>query len=310
MQTDKSILDSLAEEAIEGRQIAHMRPVILKEILHYDILYCLEQANLLGNMVFQGGTSLRLCYGAPRYSEDLDFVAGTDYRPAHLASLKDRIEAYLGKRYGLEVTVKEPKLLNRTSARADVNVDRWQVAVITDPGRRDLPKQRIRIEVVNIPAYTAQVRKLNVNYAFLPDGYRDLLVVVESLDEIMADKLVSLAASQKYVRHRDIWDLSWLRQQGATVRPELVACKVFDYRIDDYSARLASMIERAPAIISGRAFKEEMKRFLPVDAHRRSLENPKFGRYLTGCITELYQELQSKLDSTPNPDAPGLSPGP
>ena len=53
-----------------------MRPVIEKEILHYDILFCLDQAGLLKDLVFQGGTCLRLCYGANRFSEDLDFAGG------------------------------------------------------------------------------------------------------------------------------------------------------------------------------------------------------------------------------------------
>ena len=79
--------------------------------------------------------------------------------------------------------------------------------------------ERIHIEIANVPAYTSEVRKLRANYEFLPDGYTDLLIVVESLDEIMADKLLALAASQKRVRHRDIWDLAWLRQRGAEVRP-------------------------------------------------------------------------------------------
>ena len=299
MKTKNSVLDALIETAMKGRQTAQMRPVIQKEILHYDILYCLEQANLLGNLVFQGGTSLRLCYGASRYSEDLDFVAGKDFTSADLAKLKDRIEPYLGERYGLHVTVREPQSLKKKSPQGHINVDRWQVAVVTDPGRRDLPKQRIKIEVVNIPAYTAEIRKLNVNYEFLPDGYKDLLIVVESLDEIMADKLVSLAAMQKYVRHRDIWDLSWLKQQGASVRPDLVVRKIADYRIDGYPALLDSLLQRAPSIIAGQAFQDEMKRFLPLDDYQRSLENPKFERFLSRSILDLYRELRSKLDLPP-----------
>ena len=61
---------------------------------------------------------------------------------------------------------------------------------------------------------------MNVNYDFLPDGYGDTLVLTEARDEIMADKLVSLVNTQRYVRHRDIWDLRWLKQQGAAVNSE------------------------------------------------------------------------------------------
>lgn len=59
---------------------------------------------------------------------------------------------------------------------------------------------------------------MRLNYNFLPDGYADTLVLTETLDEVMADKLVSLVNTTGYVRHRDIWDLRWLKQQGAKVR--------------------------------------------------------------------------------------------
>lgn len=46
---------------MNNSQMAAMRPVIEKEVLHYDILFCLDQMGLLDNLVFQGRTSLRLC---------------------------------------------------------------------------------------------------------------------------------------------------------------------------------------------------------------------------------------------------------
>ena len=290
------IFDALVERALEGGQVGHMRSVIQKELLHYDILYALDRAGLLNGLVFQGGTSLRLCYGAPRYSLDLDFVAGRDFKPSDLAGLKGSVEDHLGARYGLEVKVKDPAVLNEGTARGDAIVARWQVAVVTDAARKDLPKQRVKIEVAKIPAHTTEVRRLNVNYAFLPDGYGDLLIVVESLDEIMADKLVSLVASHRYVRYRDIWDLTWLQQQGATVRPDLVRRKIADYGVVGYWTLMNSFLERAPSLIADPVFHDEMRRFLPMDRYERSLGVPGFERFLTGAITDLYRELRRGLD--------------
>lgn len=76
----------------------------------------------------------------------------------------------------------------------------------------------------------------------------------------MADKLVSLVNTQRYVRHRDVWDLRWLKQQGARVRTDWVRNKVADYFIDDYPQKLATMLERLPDIIKGDAFRNEMAR--------------------------------------------------
>ncbi|WP_254361208.1 hypothetical protein [Photorhabdus heterorhabditis] len=60
----------------------------------------------------------------------------------------------MGVRYGFEVTVKEPNELRNKPEYAEVKVDKWQISVTTAPERKDLPKQHIKIEIANIPAYT------------------------------------------------------------------------------------------------------------------------------------------------------------
>lgn len=285
----------LVNRVMQDANVTHMRPVIEKELLHYDILFCLEEKGLLDNLVFQGGTSLRLCRGGNRFSEDLDFAGGRDFSSTRLGEMKDCLQDYIGKRYGLEVIVKEPAVLKEDAEYAELNIDKWQISVITAPDRKEMPRQRIKIEVANVPAYTREALPLIVNYDFLPDGYEDTLIFTETLDEVMADKLVSLPATKRYIRHRDIWDLSWLKQQGAIVQPELVQRKIADYRLPDYPDRLELMIEKLPNIVTGSDFKNEMKRFLPTDVYDRTLGKEKFEGFLVNTVTGLFKELIQKL---------------
>ena len=67
-------LEELAGEIASKVDGAGLTPVIEKEIVHYEIIRSLGRNGLLQDITFQGGTSLRLCYGSQRYSEDLDFV--------------------------------------------------------------------------------------------------------------------------------------------------------------------------------------------------------------------------------------------
>lgn len=46
---------------------------IIREELEMAILHYISQSELSENLVFKGGTALRLCYGSPRFSQDLDF---------------------------------------------------------------------------------------------------------------------------------------------------------------------------------------------------------------------------------------------
>jgi hypothetical protein len=177
--------------------------------------------------------------------------------------MKSCVEHYVGRRYGLEVSVKEPAELQGEADCAELTIDKWQVAVVTAPRRRDLPKQRIKIEVANIPAYSREPRPLLVNYDFLPDGYGDTLIMTETLDEVMANKLVSLVNTLRYVRHRDIWDLRWLKQQGATINPMWVRQKIRDYGISDYPDKLEAMGRRLPDIFTGSNSRKKWRLLFP-----------------------------------------------
>ncbi|ONF42572.1 hypothetical protein BTO32_15305 [Marinobacter lutaoensis] len=296
MKIDTADFNALVDRAMQDDSLQHMRPVIEKELIHYDLLYALDREGLLDDLVFQGGTSLRLCYGANRFSEDLDFAGGADFSARQLTEMKQCVEDYLSARYGLEVSVKEPSSLRKELEYAELKIDKWQIKIVTAPGRPDLPSQKIKLEVANIPAHTKTARPLMRNYDFLPDGYEDLLIMVETPSEIMADKLISLPATERYVRNRDIWDLAWLsNQRGCELDADLVERKIMDYRIDDYPGKLDAMISRLPEIIAGKPFHDEMGRFLPANVHQRTLAQPKFHSYLVSRVTDLLTEVEDHL---------------
>ena len=124
-------------------------------------------------------------------------------------------------------------------------------------------------------------------------------------DEIMADKLVSLTVAEQ-VRHRDIWDLAWLQQQGAGIRPDLVVSKINDYRVTGYLALVDNMIGQCSSIIEGGPFKNQMRRFLPADIQKQTLDKARYSEALAGAITGLYTELQRRLlDDTDDNDGGG-----
>lgn len=58
---------------------ARTRPGIVKELLHYDMLFALQRSKLLNGLVVKGRTALRLVHGSQRLSEDLDFAGGKDF---------------------------------------------------------------------------------------------------------------------------------------------------------------------------------------------------------------------------------------
>ncbi|MDC9581898.1 nucleotidyl transferase AbiEii/AbiGii toxin family protein [Xenorhabdus sp. PR6a] len=294
---DKTDFNILVDEIVTQDGLANIRPVVEKELLHYDILYCMAKDGLLRQLTFQGGTSLRLCYDSSRFSEDLDFAGGRDFCSADLSRIKESVESYLGTRYGLEVTVKEPNELRKEPEYADVKIDKWQISVTTAPERKDLPKQRIKIEIANIPAYTKNPRPLKRNYPVLPDGYSETIVLVEELTEIMADKLVSFPATTKHIRYRDMWDLIWLKQQGVEPDTNLIERKISDYHLTDFDELLQSRLNSIENLIASDTFQDEMKRFIPAPVYNRTIGQTDFVRYLEISLKELLTTIQRELYS-------------
>lgn len=301
---DRADFDSLVNRAMAEPGRAHMRPVIEKELLHYDILYALDVNGLLDELTFQGGTALRLIYGGSRFSEDLDFAGGVDFDQRKLSEIKDCLMDYVGARYGLVAQVKSPKDVALEAVNRGLNVCKWQLSVQTAPDRPDLPRQRIKLEVANIPAYTREPLPLQLNYPWLPEGYTQTLVQTETLDEILADKLVSLP-NCNYVRHRDIWDIAWLTQapRSAGVRGDLINRKLGDYSVSDYIAKLDNIAGRLPEIFAGKECQGSLRRFLPMDTVARTLDQDKFGQYLVSSVRKALGEAREcHLGKAPAPE--------
>lgn len=137
----------------------------------------------------------------------------------------------------------------------------------------------------------------------MPDGYRDTLIYVESLEEVMADKIISLPATQKYVRHRDILDLMWLQQEGATINKELIEKKIIDYKIEEFMEMLDRRIHSIETIVNGADFEREMKRFLSQESYERTLGKKKFREFLisnlAGLLTSAKKELSANTNNEP-----------
>lgn len=162
-------LEELAGNIASKVDGARLTPVIEKEIVHYEIIRSLGRNGLLQDITFQGGTSLRLCYGSQRYSEDLDFVAGDKFDSLPLDDFSRTLRCDLLRSYDTEVSVREPKIANDLDG---VGMRRWTVSVNTNIARPDLPKQRIKLEIAFVPAHTSTVRRVAFHISDYQTGTR------------------------------------------------------------------------------------------------------------------------------------------
>lgn len=263
--TDK--LEKLKTQAsLESRANPALFNTVIKEGLHRDILTCLAKSDLGKDVVFQGGTALRLCYNNNRYSEDLDFVSPGPVDLDAIARFKVLITKLIKDDYGATVDFKNPKEAKGPTNATGIDVKRWAVKIELGSMEGTLKtKQQIHVEIAEgIPALDARPTAIH-RFTASPVGQPPVIMHVSSREEILADKFVAVIGRQ-YFKARDIWDIKFLLDSGVKVKPEWVLEKCKQYGIaDDAYAVSQMMIKKASDLaspITAEAFKSEMTRFL------------------------------------------------
>lgn len=292
-------LMQLAEQEAGGVDVP-TRSTIVKELLHYDILLALSRSELSRRLVFQGGTALRLCYGGQRYSEDLDFVCGRDStEPFNIDELEALLRAHVTDRYGLAVEIKQPGP-DRHFDDESVVVKRWSFNVVV-PGFA--AAQKIHFEVCNVPSHAAAPLLLQPRYGFLSDVYGDIALQVESLEEILADKVVALVG-RSHLKARDLWDLRWLAQKGLQPDVALVLAKCEDYGLEDIDQRIDAALARLAAPAAPAAFANEMVRFVTPSLGLRLLGSDALVRPWLTHAQDLLQAVRPQVADAAKPPGP------
>jgi predicted nucleotidyltransferase component of viral defense system len=260
-----AIADFMVQRGIPGE----MEQNLIKETIHLHLLSALSETGLLRHVVFQGGTALRLCYGGERYSEDLDFVCGKQGSYVDkiefeklVASALETTKDTLHRAFDIdpdEIRLKQPPfpmVIKGDSAE----VAAWQISVPIAP-LRHLPKSRVKIEFANVPSYDS-----GPNVAKTVPGLvqiQDVILSVESANEILADKAVALTARQA-LKYRDVWDVWYLTNKlNAQIDRSMVADKFADYGTSNVDTKAKQRQEELTKTATGKAFLDEMTRFLP-----------------------------------------------
>ena len=185
--------------------------VIFREYLQLLFLQELYSQKLSRNILFKGGTALRLIYHSPRFSEDLDFTVELEkkeflkfikkvfdsLKSKELVDFKER-KTVVGKRFLL--TAKQSVL----PCKMFINLDFSFRESVIEP-------QKSIIETDFPIIFTSYIYHL-------------------SQEEIFAEKIRALMTRTK---GRDLYDLWYLVSQGVTFREDLVKEKLKYYHLEN-----------------------------------------------------------------------------
>ena len=250
-----NLFEQTIQKALQyNKNYSSLRTVVEKEVMHHDILRAMNNEGYLKNLTFIGGTCLRLCYGSQRLSEDLDFSSSFNFNKKELSSLPKILQETFLKKYNFKIEVSEP-------IKESGDTKTWKIKIITRQEKKNLPLQRINIDIVMLPSYNKQPVMLK-NYYGIDSGTSGLILFAESLEEIFVDKIIAVAFRLNRVKNRDLWDIFWLYRQNIELNKKLLKQKLSDRKIDyaDFFNKYNNRIKEIEN--SQKVFLDEMKRFL------------------------------------------------
>lgn len=290
----KQDLAHMVELAMQDNpDLEGLEHLVEKEILHYDILHGLQKGGYLDGLVFIGGAALRLCHGARRFSEDLNFDGGRGFTIAQKPDLDGYLQNYLSDRYG-RAKVSSPKRLVEDGDQA---VRTWRFSIVTGPEMPDMPRQRIHLDIADMPGHAANPIQLKRNYQALPDGLGDMVILTRTKSGILADKLVAFPAmlDRRNPRWQDLWDMHWLARNGARVDSGLVHDRVKSQQVEDYADRLADAARCLPELIESDGFSGQLSRFLKKTAAAATVFRPEWRECAARDLQDLLRGLLHML---------------
>lgn len=189
------------------------------EQFELEVLDRLNSGRLLNNIVFGGGTMLRLCYGLNRYSVDLDFWVVKDIDFAGM--LKDMKE-YLQQYYSLNDAVNKFYTI---------------LFELKSPVYPRALKIEIRKENKKI--------KTESSIAYSKYANTQVLLKTVSLADMFAAKIEAFLDRKEI---RDVYDMEFLLRRGVEIHAPLEKLKAVIKQVEqlkknDYRVKLGSLLE-------------------------------------------------------------------
>lgn len=185
----------------------------LKEYLQYPALDFIYNSRDYKDFIFTGGSCLRICFNAPRLSEDLDFdLYEKDYRKLDLPKMADNLKEYFEKKYlvkletkcqaGKRIYLKFP-ILKELKLSEQSESDFLYVKI--EVSRTGFKKPAVELSPISRYGFNFVIR--NYTLPFLMNG---------KLNAIFGRKWFKGKKNEIDIKGRDFYDLFWYLQKGVS----------------------------------------------------------------------------------------------
>jgi len=166
---------------------------ILREEKEILILEHLSQSSLGSKLIFKGGTALRLCYGSPRFSQDLDFNQKESITSKELRHVLETLINQTEDLQLIEVVKKRFTLFALLKVNSDLLAQPYSIKIEISTKQYRLKKNDYQLKICRSP--TSPLTPL---------------LFVYSLERILKEKLIAIKTRAE---PRDFFDLWFVSQK-------------------------------------------------------------------------------------------------
>lgn len=184
----------------------------LKEYLQYLVLEIIYTSRDYKKLVFTGGSCLRICFGLPRLSEDLDFnFLAADFPRPFLTTMGGFLKKRLGEKLEKPILISKIQEDNRLYLKFSV----LKELGLAPFGESDWLYVKIEIS-------KEEATKIKTELSAISDFGVSFLARRFSLPLLMAGKIAAILSrvwfkgkqSEIDIKGRDFYDLFWFCQKG------------------------------------------------------------------------------------------------
>lgn len=183
----------------------------LKEIVQEITLRALSRSEFFKKGAFQGGTCLRIIYGLPRFSEDLDFILFEPNPSFRWAKYLEEIRLEF-ETFGLVLEIKDRSEVDGAVKKAFLKDNSFGKVLKLKYQRERSDPQTIQIKLeidTNPPAGSSFETKL----LEFPSPFS---IITQTLPSLFAGKLHALL-SRSHVKGRDWYDFTWYASRNTSI---------------------------------------------------------------------------------------------
>jgi len=196
-----------------------MRDLILHEQFELETLSRLQSGRFLANLIFGGGTMLRLCHGLNRYSVDLDFWVAKEM---DWAKYHHRMEKYLDQFYKIADSVNK------------------HYTILFELKSPQFPRA-LKIEIRK----TVRKIKTEASIAYSPHSTVQVMLKTVALEDMMTSKTEAFLNRHEI---RDAYDMEFLVKRGIVLNADIetvinLLAELQKLGKQDFSVKLGSLLD-------------------------------------------------------------------